>query len=120
MELVFLPAEVILNHPRSTLGHLYLDWNPQPGTYLELEGQSYLILERSNRYHLKSGKYKLKKISLYVQKSNSSAQKSLLDGRWIMGDPSCLFNARSELLQCAVNPSGSCDRCIHYQKLEDF
>lgn len=47
MELNSLPAEVIVSHPRSTLGHLYLDWNPQPGAYLEVEGQTYMVLERN-------------------------------------------------------------------------
>jgi hypothetical protein len=89
MELNSLPAEVILSHPPSTLGHLYLDWNPQPGAYLEVEGQTYMVLERRHRY--------------------------LLDGRWVIGDISCSYNARSELLRCAPNPSGPCDRCVHYQ-----
>jgi hypothetical protein len=32
-----------------------------------------------------------------------------------IGDPSCLFNARSARLRCAVNPNGPCEGCLHYQ-----
>src|SRR4028118_960510 len=118
MELNSLPAEVILSHPSSTLGHLYLDWNPQPGAYLEVEGQTYMVLERRHRYLLKSGRYQLHKIALYVQKVDVPVEVSLLDGRWVIGDISCSYNARSELLRCAPNPSGPCDRCVHYQPLQ--
>jgi hypothetical protein len=118
MELNSPITEVILTHPYSTLGHLHLDGQPQPGTYLEVEGQTYLILERKHRYLLKSGRYLLDKITLYVQRFPTLTERSLFDGHWVIGDISCLYNARSELLRCAVNPNGSCDRCIHYQPLE--
>ncbi|MBD2068129.1 hypothetical protein H6F93_11450 [Leptolyngbya sp. FACHB-671] len=113
-----LPTEVILSDTRSTLETLYLDWNPQPGAYLEVEGQTYLVLERKHRYLLKSGRYRLHKITLCVQKTHSPVEKSLVDGHWVIGDPTCTYNARSELLRCAVNPSGPCDRCIYYQLSE--
>ena len=32
-----------------------------------------------------------------------------------IGDPSCRFNAHSSYLRCAVNPSGPCETCPHYQ-----
>jgi hypothetical protein len=115
MKLNSLPAEVILSHSRFTLGHLYLDWNPQPGAYLEVEGQTYMVLERRHRYLLRSGRYQLHKIALYVQKCEIPADISLLDGRWVIGDITCSYNARSELVRCAINPSGLCDRCVHYQ-----
>jgi hypothetical protein len=118
MELNSLPAEIILSHPRSTLAHLYLDWNPQPGACLEIAGQTYMVLERRHRYLLRSGRYQLHKIALYVQTFDAPAEGSLWDGRWVIGDITCLYNARSELLRCAVNPSGPCDRCPHYQHLE--
>jgi hypothetical protein len=115
MKLNSLPAEVILSDSRFTLGHLCLDWNPQPGAYLEVEGQTYMVLERRHRYLLRSGHYQLHKIALYVQKCDVPAEVSLLDGRWVIGDLTCLYNARSELLRCALNPSGPCDRCVHHQ-----
>ena len=110
-----LPTEIVLSNNCSTLGHLYLNWNPQPGAYLEVEGQTYLVLERKHRYLLKSGRYRLHKVALYVQRTHVPVEKSLVDGRWVIGDTSCGYNARSELLRCAVNPNGPCDRCLHYQ-----
>lgn len=115
MELKSPLTEIILTHPRSTLGQLQLDWNPQPGAYLELEGQTYLVLERKHRYILKSGRYNLHKITLCVQKSHMPLDKQLVDGQWVIGDITCSYNARSELLRCAVNPDGPCDRCSHYR-----
>lgn len=119
MELSFPPTEIILSHPRCPLGYLHLDWNPQPGAYLEVEGQTYLVLERRHRYHLKFGRYQLHKIALYVQKSQVPTERSLLNGCWVLGDIRCFYNARSEVVRCAVNPSGPCDRCVHYRPLEN-
>jgi hypothetical protein len=112
------PTEIILSHSRSSLGYRHLDWSPQPGSYLEIEGQTYLVLERRQRYLLKSGRYQLHHIALHVQKSTVPAERSLLNGQWVIGDITCAYNARSELLRCAINPSGPCDRCGHYQPLE--
>lgn len=112
------PTEIILSHSHVTLEQRHLDWNPQPGSYLEVEGQTYLVIERKHRYLLKSGRYQLHQIVLYVQKSHVPVERSLLDGQWVIGDTTCLYNAHSELLRCAVNPSGPCEGCGHYQPLE--
>ncbi|TAE98858.1 MAG: hypothetical protein EAZ79_06565 [Oscillatoriales cyanobacterium] len=97
MEQNTLPVEVILSHPRQSLGNIRLNWTPQPGNYLDLEGKTYAVLERHHRYQLKSGRYQLQKI-------------------WVIGAASCRFNARSEILRCAVNPNGPCEGCHDYQK----
>jgi len=34
---------------------------------------------------------------------------------WVIGDPSCRFNALNPLLRCAVLPDGPCASCLHYQ-----
>ncbi|WP_019501708.1 DUF6464 family protein [Pseudanabaena sp. PCC 6802] len=34
-----------------------------------------------------------------------------------IGDFSCRFNARSAHVRCAVNPSGPCQSCRHYELL---
>jgi hypothetical protein len=60
-----LPIEVIINHPHQSLGYVCLDWHPQPGHYLDLEGQTYTVLERRQRYHLSNGRYDLAKIVIY-------------------------------------------------------
>ncbi len=35
----------------------------------------------------------------------------------LIGDPTCLYNARSSHLRCAVNPQGPCEGCDHYEPM---
>ena len=118
MEQDSLLTEVILTHPLQSLGEIQLDWMPQPGNYLALKGQTYAVLERHHQYQYKIGGYCLRKISLYVQTAPTPNEKSLIEGRWVMGDASCRFNARSELLRCAINPSGPCQDCRFYETIK--
>ncbi|HLP92308.1 MAG TPA: DUF6464 family protein [Nostocaceae cyanobacterium] len=37
---------------------------------------------------------------------------------YLIGDISCKFNARSGYMRCAVNPSGPCHGCRHYEPRE--
>ncbi len=115
MEPDSLPTEVILTQPRQSLGSVQLDWMPQPGNYLDLEGKTYAVLERRHRYQLKGGRYLLQKIALYVQSAKRPSDKSLIVGRLVIGDARCRFNARSELIRCAVNPEGPCNSCRFYE-----
>lgn len=115
MERTSLPTEIIMSQSRSTLGHWHLDWNPQPGVYIELDGQTYLVLERQHRYRLVSGRYQIYHVSLYVQTSHIPGERSLMKGCWVIGDVTCRYNAQSEVVRCAVNPMGPCNRCCHYQ-----
>ncbi len=34
---------------------------------------------------------------------------------YIIGDITCKFNACSAYIRCAVNPSGPCENCFHYE-----
>ncbi|WGV28395.1 DUF6464 family protein [Halotia branconii] len=34
---------------------------------------------------------------------------------YLIGDISCKFNAQSGYIRCAVNPSGPCQTCRHYE-----
>lgn len=115
MEPDSLPTELILTHPRQHLGKVKLDWMPQPGNYLDVAGKTYTVLERHHHYQYQVGGYCLRKISLYVQSAPKNADRSFVDGRWVLGDASCCFNAHSEILRCAVNPEGPCDSCRFYQ-----
>jgi hypothetical protein len=36
-----------------------------------------------------------------------------------LGDPSCIYKARSKYLLCAVNPTGTCSDCQHYRHRSD-
>ncbi|MBE7381463.1 MAG: hypothetical protein F6J95_008645 [Leptolyngbya sp. SIO1E4] len=113
------PTELILNHPRRSLGSLYLDWAPQPGADLFHEGQIYTVLERHHQYQFKVNRYHLHKIALYVQTAELSEEKSWVDHRWIIGNATCRYNARSEILRCVVNPEGPCHGCQHYSPREN-
>jgi Family of unknown function (DUF6464) len=115
MEQDTLPSELILTHPRQTLGNVQLDWTPQPGNYLDYQGKTYAVLERRHRYHLKFGRYRLHKIALYLQSAQRPTEKSLIQGRWVIGDAACRFNAHSELIRCAVNPEGPCNACRYFE-----
>jgi Family of unknown function (DUF6464) len=119
MEQPSLPTELILTHPRRTIKTLHLDGSPQPGAYLDVEGQTYAVLERHHRYQLKAGRYRLHKIALYVQMAQRPSERTLFEGRWVLGDATCQFNAHSELIRCAVNPAGLCEQCRHYERSTD-
>jgi hypothetical protein len=118
MEPDSLATEVILTNPRQSLGRLQLDWTPQPGNYLDFQGKTYAVLERRHRYQLWGGHYRLQNISLYVQSAQLPSERSLINGCWIIGDATCGYNARSELLRCAVNPEGPCKSCQFYENLD--
>jgi hypothetical protein len=118
MEPDSLPTEVILTHPRRSLGKVQLDWTPQPGNYLDFEGRTYAVLERRHRYQFKSGRYRLHNIAVYVQSAQKPTEKTLVAGRWVIGDATCTYNAHSEIIRCAVNPNGPCESCRSYESAE--
>jgi len=116
MEQTLPPTELILNAPQRSLGQVLLAWMPQPGQQITHDGQVFLVLERRHRYQFRANRYQLHKIDLYVQLAGAAEDKSWLGDRWVLGDSSCEYNARSELVRCAVNPEGPCQGCVHYQR----
>jgi hypothetical protein len=117
MENEILPTEIILSQSRKILATICFDWNPQPGTYVDVEGQTYAVLERQHAYQYRAGKYRLHKISLWVQAATRPTEQSLINGHWVVGNSHCRFNARSELIRCAVNPEGPCAGCHWYEAI---
>ncbi|MEL6383059.1 MAG: DUF6464 family protein [Cyanobacteria bacterium J06626_18] len=115
MEQPSLPTELILTDSQRSLGNLQLDWTPQPGSQVTHEGQTYAVLERRHRYQFKANRYQLQKIALYVQAVDLPEEKSLVGDRWVIGDATCCYNARSELVRCAVHPDGPCQGCRDYK-----
>lgn len=113
-----LLTEIILTNCLQSLGKIYLDWMPQPGNYLELNGKTYTILERHHHYQYTISGYRLNKISLQVQESSKPQEKSLVKGRWVLGYGECKYNAHSEIIRCAVNPQGPCQDCWYYESLD--
>jgi hypothetical protein len=87
---------------------------PQPGRWITLGESSFLVLQRRHRYRLRDGRYELATVALQVKAQRQPADARWWQGRWVIGDPSCRFNARSPLLRCAVLPDGPCARCAHY------
>ncbi|WP_036485631.1 DUF6464 family protein [Myxosarcina sp. GI1] len=110
-----LLTEIILSNSRQSLGKIYLEQMPQPGSHLELSGKTYAILERHHHYQYKIGGYCLQRISLHVQELKLANEKSLIEGRWVIGDATCRYNAHSEIMRCAVNPEGPCQDCHYYE-----
>lgn len=57
-------------------------------------------------------------VALYRQQRINhlfSTEQALEGSFGLVGDQSCRFNAHSPYLRCAVNPSGPCQDCSHYQ-----
>ena len=88
---------------------------PQPGRWFIVESQSYLVLQRSHRYKLIDGLYTLAAVALQVKAQAQPKDARWWSNQWVIGDPSCHFNARSPLLRCAVLPDGPCERCAHFK-----
>ena len=80
---------------------------PQPGRWLEVEGLSYLVLQRRHRYRLRGGRYQLSGVALMVKAQKQPADSRWWNDRWVIGDPSCRFNARSPLLRWRRSTGGS-------------
>ena len=88
---------------------------PQPGLWFVVDNQSYLVLQRNHRYKLIDGLYTLASVALQVKAQAQPKDARWWSNQWVIGDPSCHFNARSPLLRCAVLPDGPCDRCAHFK-----
>ena len=115
MDLSDLPTEIFTVNPERSLAKAYLEWMPQPGNYVEVEGNTYIVLERRHRYHLKAGRYVPQKITVFVKLTQKPSEMSLLKGLWVIGDSRCLYNAHSEFIRCAVNPDGPCHGCMAWE-----
>jgi len=113
-----LSTDIVAAQSNRVLGRIHLDWMPQPGNCLELNGSFYTVIERRHNYQLKLGRYSLCKIVIYVQLTQPPLEKSLVNGCWVIGDASCKFNAHSEIIRCAVNPLGLCEGCKFYETIE--
>jgi hypothetical protein len=107
----FLEIPVEVRHGDRLLCRAVMEWYPQSGGTFDLDGQSYVVLERRHRYHLRHGTYRLANVALLVQPCTKAVERSWINGRWLIGDCSCRFNAQSELIRCAVNPEGPCAGC---------
>ncbi len=104
-----VPTQILLSQPAQLLGEFWLPDRPQPGSPVQINGQTYTVLERRHCYHYRGGRYHLHKMALLVQVAHPDRNR--WQGRWIIGDGRCKYNALSELIRCAVNPHGPCQGC---------
>ena len=109
------PFELVLAESKKSIGLFDLDENPQPGTHVTVMGCTYLVLERRHRYQLRMSRYELSQVFLSVKLIEQPEERTWHEGRWVIGDIRCEFNARSSVIRCAVNPHGPCDRCPSFQ-----
>ena len=114
-----LAVELIRAGSRQVLHRLNMEEVPQPGRWMEVEGTSYLVLQRRHRYQLRSGRYRLHGVALEVKAQNQPRDSRWWQNSWVIGDPSCAYNARSPLLRCAVLPEGPCELCSHHTPAGD-
>ena len=112
-----MPSELVLAESKQSLGRFELEGNPQPGMHVNVDGCTYLVLERRHRYQLKLHQYELSQVLLSVKLIEQTSDRTWYEGRWVIGDIRCEFNARSSVIRCAVNPKGPCDRCSSFQFL---
>ena len=103
------------DHLLDTLDLEGIEQIPHPGRWLQHGQGSYLVLQRRHRYRLSNGRYELASVALQVKVERQPSDAHWWNGRWVIGDPVCRFNARSPLLRCAVLPEGPCERCCHFR-----
>jgi hypothetical protein len=89
---------------------------PGPGHWMEVDGHPLLVMQRRHRYTLRDGRYHLTSVALEVKQQARPADSEWWNGQWVIGNPSCHFNALSPFLRCAVLPEGPCSSCGHFQK----
>ena len=81
---------------------------PEPGNWFLIDTDSFFIFQKSNRYKLINGCYQLCNVNLLVKYQHKPIDSFYYKNRWVIGDHSCIYNAKSPLLRCAVNPVGPC------------
>ncbi len=111
-------TDIVISDSRKTIATHPLPDPPHPGVTLVLSGQTYTVLERRHRYRLQAGRYQLHRVMLLVQAAPAGDRTQIGD-RWVLGDSTCRYSARSELVRCAVNPAGPCEGCCHYKPQVD-
>ncbi len=89
---------------------------PGPGLWMEVNSQPLLVTQRRHRYTLRDGRYRLTSVALEVKKQVRPVDAEWWNGQWVIGNPSCYFNALSPFLRCAVLPDGPCTSCGHFRK----
>ena len=59
---------------------------------------------------------RLNRTRSYGNDTNSLRDRRRPVTKYFIGDTTCLNNAHSPYIRCAINPEGPCDECAHYEK----
>lgn len=82
---------------------------------------SYLVmtgLRKYSRHRYQAAMERTVRRSPYAHHYLQSQNYQYVEGLgYIVGDITCQFNARSAYLRCAINPSGPCEKCPHYESI---
>ncbi|MFN9954939.1 MAG: DUF6464 family protein, partial [bacterium] len=107
-------VELRLSGSDRLLGNVEMgEWSsiPHPGRWIELQSKEWFVVQRRHRYRYWQGRYQLSSVILEVKQESRPRDAEWWNGQWVIGNPSCHFNARSPLLRCAVLPEGPCECC---------
>ena len=81
--------------------------------------QSRLRRAQSFNYYHQSYRDRLHRNSYsYSNDSYSRSDRRRPVTKYFIGDTTCVNNAHSPYIRCAINPEGPCDECVHYEKQE--
>ncbi len=97
------------------VGQIALDQGFPTTSYVEWEGQTWAVLERRHQYFLRGGTYQLNRVALFVRPMDPPKDRVQFQNNWVIGDPTCRYNAHSELLRCVPNPEGPCEGCRFFE-----
>ncbi|WP_287128610.1 DUF6464 family protein [Candidatus Cyanaurora vandensis] len=110
-----LPVHLYRSDTREWVGQVPDEIGATP--YVEWDGHLWAVLERSHAYNLKSGKYHLQRVALFVRPvAVDLRDRHQVGDHWTIGDPTCRYNAHSELLRCVPHPHGPCVGCQSYAR----
>ena len=82
----------------------------------------YLFIQRRVKRRWQSRLRRTRTMNFYQQHdrlrrpSSRNSDRYLRATKYFIGDTTCRNNAHSPYIRCAINPSGPCEGCSHYEK----
>ena len=81
----------------------------------------YLVVQRRVKRRWQSRLRRARTIDFYQHQersrvSNYNHDYPQRETKYFIGDTTCRNNAHSPYIRCAINPSGPCEECSHYEK----
>ena len=81
----------------------------------------YLIVQRRVKQRWQSRLRRARTMNFYQHHERSRVANyhqnySQRETKYSIGDTTCRNNAHSPYIRCAINPSGPCEGCSHYEK----